>query len=653
MTLYLDDKPIRLDARRAIGKGGEADVYSVRGKALKVWKTPEHPDLEGLPTEQAAARRRIGEYQSKLPAFPTSLPARVTVPRMLATDDDGRIAGYTMELLRDAEPLARFADRAVRSRSPGWPVRNVLLDLHATVSGLHARGVVIGDFNDLNVLVVGEAAHLIDADSFQFDRFACRVFTSRFVDPLLCEADGNRPVLSRPYTEDSDWYAFAALAMQTLLYVGPYGGVHRPAMGRPATAEARPLKRITVFDPAVRYPKPAIPYQALPNDLLHYFEETFARNRRGPFPRSLLEDLAWVACPSCGIEHGRDACPVCHAAVAGRVRSNTRPNRTQHVGQFVVASEVFETSGAILAAAFHGGQLRYVYRLDDRLWREEGAAMNIDIDDATGVRFALRGRDTFVAKGDTLWHAAPTPGGRLVPRRVDRSGTEPAFAVNSRHVFRVDQGRLLRDGGGGASNGGLLDRGPTYWGDVLAHQTRLWVGETFGFGFYRAGNLRGAFVFDADRPGINDRLDVPPVRGELIDADCAFADDRVWFITSESLAGQLVHRATVIGRHGQVEATLEQSPGESAWLATVGGKAAWGDSLFAATDEGIVRVAVDGGQIVLAKEFPETELFVDRGSGIVLGTDGLYVTSPRRIRHLALGSRRGRASARAAAAVLT
>ena len=99
----------------------------------------------------------------------------------------------------------------------------MLLALHDAIAGLHAAGVVIGDCNDLNVLVDGRRVHLIDVDSYQFGGFACPMFSERFVDPRLCDAQQLVPV--RPHDADSDWFAFAVMVFRSLLGVGPWGGV--------------------------------------------------------------------------------------------------------------------------------------------------------------------------------------------------------------------------------------------------------------------------------------------------------------------------------------------------------------------------------------------------------------------------------------------
>ena len=66
----------------------------------------------------------------------------------------------------------------------------MLLALHDALAGLHRAGVVMGDCNDLNILVETAPArvHLIDVDSYQLPGFPCAMFSERFVDPRLCDA---------------------------------------------------------------------------------------------------------------------------------------------------------------------------------------------------------------------------------------------------------------------------------------------------------------------------------------------------------------------------------------------------------------------------------------------------------------------------------
>ena len=256
--------------------------------------------------------------QDKMPAFPSHLPLRVIAPRSLARDPrSGKIVGYAMNLVQGCDELIRYGQKKWRGGSgqDNNAVMEVFADLHKTLTDLHRCRVVIGDFNDLNVMVDPKRheAYLIDADSFQFGKFLCMAYTAKFLDPRLAKKGTMQ--LDEPHNIDSDWYAYYVILMQSLLFVGPYGGVYRPkTKGQRVTEAARPLHRITVFDPDVRYPKKGIPLAALSDDLAQEFETFFTGNARGEFPERLLDGPRWIACTTCGIEHQRSACPSCSAA---------------------------------------------------------------------------------------------------------------------------------------------------------------------------------------------------------------------------------------------------------------------------------------------------------------------------------------------------
>jgi hypothetical protein len=631
MDVYLRNKRVRLDPSTSIGKGGEADVFDLGdGTVLKLYKTPDHPDYTGLDHEQEAARERLATAQQKLRAFPRSLPERVVAPLELATDKRGAaVVGFTMLHVAGAEVLMRYGDPAARAR--GLAVADAiaaLRDLHATVSALHALGVVIGDFNDLNVLVRDRRAFLIDADSFQFGAFLCRVFTERFVDPLLCDPTLGEPLLARPHGPWSDWYAFAVMVMQTLLAVGPYGGVYKPKGTSPKVAQsARPLRRITVFHPEVVYPKPAVPYAVLPDELLHQFHLIFERDLRAPFPRVLLDDLTWTRCPLCGREHARAACPSCVSTPPAAVKETTT------VRGEVTCTRVFATRGAIVFATLQGGALRYVVHEGDRYAREDGRVIlegKLDPD----LAFAVQGDVTLVGRGAEVVALSPS----APPERftVDRHRNRPVFGANARFRYFAEGGRLLRKAI--VSSRGIAAKvaegEQARIGDVLAGQTLFWVGEQFGFGFYRAGTVSVAFVFDAERPGIKDTVKMPFLPGEIVGATATLGEDRACVLLAALHRGRVVHQCVVVRRDGEIEASAQGTAGDGTFLGALSGKAAAGGFLLAATDTGIVRVEPRGGALVETRYFADTEPFVDASTRLFAARDGLYAVSEREIRIL-------------------
>lgn len=541
MEVYVGGKKTVLDPKKSIGKGGEADIYDIgEGKALKVFKTPDHPDIANSREEQENARLRLQEHNEKLRVFPKSLPKNVVSPEELATDRNGRqVVGYTMRLIRGAEALMRYTDRGFRqNNASNEKMLKIFKNLHSTIRGIHHEKVVIGDFNDLNVLVSDDKAFIVDADSFQFGKYLSKMFTAKFVDPLLCDPKGENPMLIHHHNYYSDWYAFNVMLMESLLFVHPYGGVYRPKNpSKRIPHESRPLYRITIFNTEVRYPKPAIPYIVLPDDLLHHFHKVFEKDARGEFPIALIEQIHWTKCDRCGTEHARTLCPNC-----------------AHIAPAAI-------------------------------------------------------KEIIVVRG------------KVTATKIKISSLPPEVSAKSPIKFWLDGGRLMKKG----------QIAPEYVGDVLEGQTRFWVGEEFGFGFYRAGYFTVGFVFNVRGGGINDNVKLPRISGQLIDAAAILTKEQCWFLISAQEKGKTINRAIVINKKGAVEGVAETTAGDGSWLSTIHGKCALGNIFFSATDDGIVRVEINSGQIAKTKEFPDTEPFVDGSSQLFIGKEGLYAVRGKEV----------------------
>jgi hypothetical protein len=622
--VWVAHRRVSLDPAHFLGKGGEAEVFDVGGGlALKYYKAPDHADFAGHPEEQRAAQQRCVARQDKLREFPKSLPQRVVAPMDLATDRSGKsIVGYTMSLVAAAEPLLKFSEPGLHRGTPGSVITEVFRDLHATVSALHQARVVIGDFNDLNVLVTGSAAYLIDADSFQYGPYRCEVFTDRFVDPLLCDPQAPSPVPIRPFGTDSDWYAFEVMLMQSLLCVGPYGGVYRPKhKSRQVPQAARPLRGITVFHPEVVYPKPAVPWGVLPDDLLQRFHASFSDRQRGPFPPSLFESLRWTRCLQCGTEHARAACPTCRPSAPAATREVIT------VRGRVSARRFFRTPGVILYATIQNGEPRWVFHEGGAYRRENGARLFEGALDPS-LRFAVQESATLVGRPGRLATLNASGAAELVS--VDGHAGCTAFDANFGARFWCEGGHLWKNASAETRSGVSL--GPEIVGDVLGGQTRFWVGPEFGFGFYQAASIARAFVFDVTRTGINDSVSLPHAPGRILDSGCSFAKDRLWFFLFTESRGTVTNQCTLIGRDGAILAEARTRRGDGAsWLDASSGACAAAEYLFAPTDAGIVRVEARGGSLVQTREFPDTEPFVDASSRLLPGPEGLYVADTHEI----------------------
>jgi hypothetical protein len=162
----------------------------------------------------------------------------------------------------------------------------------------------------------------------------------------------------------------------------------------------------------------------------------------------------------------------------------------------------------------------------------------------------------------------------------------------------------------------------------------MWAGALFGLGYYRAGGLEGAVLFDAERAGLNDQVDIGLPPGQLLDAACAFGPDRCWFLAAIKEPRGVMNHCVLVGRDGHVLAHHSTAEGDGSWLGTLNGKcAAYGaaPALLCATDDGVVRVEESRGAIVQTDVFPDTALYVDSATQLFAGHDGLYAVTARTI----------------------
>ena len=621
MKVYINGKLTHLSPQKVLGKGGEADIFALDNSlALKVFKQPNHPDHQGIPSAQKAAQQRLEEHQQKLRQFPHNLPENIITPQGLATDRTGQtILGYTMTLINGGIPLLKYSDRRFRSTSGigNQTIIDLFKQLHQIVAQLHQKQIIIGDFNDLNILVSGEKPYLIDSDSYQFQSFLCRVFTPRFVDPLLCIFDTDKILLNQIYNIYSDWYAFTVMLMQCLLFVEPYGGVYKPKKQEASIVKSqRMMKRITIFHPAVKYPKPAIPYQVLSEDLLQYFYQCFMQDKRATFPIQLLDNLTWYHCQSCGTESNYAACPLCHKKVS---KSLSKP--LPSITNTLVVTPIFNTKGIILEVVLDQNKLRWLYHENKEFKRETNTTiLQGDLDQ--GLQFWLQNDLTFVGKQ-----------GRIITLKsqqvieaiaVDSYQQQLMFQCNAADCYWLHQGQLLKKGKIAAD----------YIGDVLEKNTQFWLGSHFGFGLYRAGTINIAFVFHLHRTGINDQVKLPRFPGKIIEANCRFSESYCWFFLTLETQGKLVNQVYVINSHGEIVAMTEVNKNDQSWLSNLEGKFAFNHCLLSATDEGIIRLELQKGAIVPTKLFRETEPFVTNNSHLFASSQGIYVVNEQDINFL-------------------
>ncbi|MFT3838390.1 MAG: hypothetical protein QM723_15505 [Myxococcaceae bacterium] len=587
MEFIVGQERARVTEADLLGEGGEARVYRWRDLALKVFHKPD-----------AAKQQKVEALVAGV-----TLPTCVVAPIELVRRNTS-FAGYAMRRIDSAVEVAALSNRRYReSTFPSARVTELFGALAAGLTQLHAAGVIAGDLNDGNVLARGAEPFLIDADSMQLFGLPCPVAHERFLDPRLYGVD----LAARPaFDEGSDWYAFAVMLFNSLLYVHPFGGVHTSL----PTPQRRAEARHSLYRPDVKWPRTALHHRVLPDDANDWFLRVFEKDERSAAPSQVLQ-LEWTCC-ACGATHARRVCPECQAA--GKVRLEV----LRHQGR-CSSRTVFHTEGQVVAAALRGG-LRYVYREKGQLRREGGEALGIDA--PPSARVIPAGHATWIAQHDGV--LLKLEAGRVVERSSTSTGPfGPTFTASSSAAWREEGGWLID-----------LHTGARI-GQVLEGQTRLWSGDKLGLGFYRAGGFTSAFLLRPGRPGLF-AIDLEPIDGRLVEAHCVFDDAHALLSLTTEKHGRETGSMVLFGIDGK-RLAWANGPASDRMFQAPRSRALMGGRVVTACDGGLLSLSVDQGRLVEGRLFVDAQGMVGAGDELIAQPDGsLFVVSVNEISQLNL-----------------
>ena len=212
----------RVSVAELIGKGGEGEVYAIKGRsglAVKIYNTSLRAKREDK------VRAMVGEGL----AVKTDL---VAYPSDVVTDRRGNFLGFVMRLVSGYRPLHElYSPKSRQLHFPKADYRFIVraaLNVARAVGKVHQAGCIIGDLNHSGVLVAQDATvALIDADSFQFNlngkSYPCVVGVPDFTPPELHGKD----LSSVQRTIEHDNFGLA-VAIFHLLFMGrhPYAGLY-------------------------------------------------------------------------------------------------------------------------------------------------------------------------------------------------------------------------------------------------------------------------------------------------------------------------------------------------------------------------------------------------------------------------------------------
>ena len=212
-------KPVRLG--EVIGRGGEATIYKIsdrQGLLAKVY--------ERLPRNEYA--RKLVWMRDHPPNDPTAgqQHASLAWPVDLLFSMQGQLSGYLMPYIERAVSLLDvFNPRQCAKILPEFNRRylhRTARNMSAALGALHARGYVVGDLNESNILVTPRAlVTLIDTDSFQVREpgpsgsivHTCPVARLEYTPPEL----QGKSLQSTERSPEQDAFGLAVLIYQLLM----------------------------------------------------------------------------------------------------------------------------------------------------------------------------------------------------------------------------------------------------------------------------------------------------------------------------------------------------------------------------------------------------------------------------------------------------
>jgi DNA-binding helix-hairpin-helix protein with protein kinase domain len=274
VSTLTDSQGKRVHLAAEIGRGGEATVYAVRGRADLVAKVyqPRH----GYPLDKLAAMLAIPDQPLRsLCAWPTDVLL-----------DGKSFVGFVMpKISTEHRPIFNLYNPQLRLQH--FPQANWRLLIHAAENTarafhfIHQAGVVIGDVNHSNLLVANDATvQCIDCDSFQItagnQRWLCRVGTVDYQPPEMQGLTSYDGIVRTP---NHDNFGLAIIVFR-LLFMGrhPFSGRWQGQGDAPSIEDAIKAshyaysqRRRTSLQP----PGNALSIDALPDTIRDLFERAF------------------------------------------------------------------------------------------------------------------------------------------------------------------------------------------------------------------------------------------------------------------------------------------------------------------------------------------------------------------------------------------
>jgi len=248
---------IELGDNEYLAQGGEGVVYRKGNIAYKIY----HEVNKMIPEQ------KIRELQS------------LKIPNVLAPIDiihdpkTQKAIGFTMAYLSSSEYLSRLFVKTFKKQNGITPemVVGMVTKMQETLQEIHAKGVVAGDYNEMNFLVDGKYKNVynIDVDSYQ---------TKSFPATAIMDSVRDRQVPFGTFNKQTDWFSWAVVTFQLYTGIHPFKGRHPSYKNN--DFDSRMKDGISVFNPDVKIPKALRDFSVIPKAHLDWYKRVFDKFER-------------------------------------------------------------------------------------------------------------------------------------------------------------------------------------------------------------------------------------------------------------------------------------------------------------------------------------------------------------------------------------
>ena len=292
---------------REIHKGGEGSIWEVQGHPYLVAK---------IYHEDKRSETRFRKLQIMIahpPHNPTqhlNHPSFVWPTEILYNPQDGQPIGYLMPKIQNMHPILHAFTPKSRQKIAAFKnfqykhLVRIAHNIAATLAELHRANYVVGDINELNILVNEKAlVTFVDTDSFQVidpntqEVHPCPVGRLEYTPPeihkLLAQGKKFEDFLQEPHHDD---FGLAVIVFR-LLMEGAFPFADTSGRGKPMEQVELIMKGIFPYDPivqaklGVKAPAHALPYEILSPELQNLFKLAFVNSLADERTRPKAEDF--------------------------------------------------------------------------------------------------------------------------------------------------------------------------------------------------------------------------------------------------------------------------------------------------------------------------------------------------------------------------